>query len=70
MTEQPIYKSLKVTLAIWQAITRIKAQTGEPHTRLIERLIRAEEDRLKIVSNTERNTNTGDTGDTGGNIPH
>ena len=47
MTEQPTYKSLKITLETWKAITRIAAHTGEPRTRIIERLVKAEEERLK-----------------------
>lgn len=42
-----MYKSLKVTFATWQALTRITAKTGEPRTQLIERLARDEENRLK-----------------------
>lgn len=44
-----MYKSLRVTFETWQAITRISAKTGEPRTRLIERLVKAEEARLVQV---------------------
>lgn len=44
---QPIYKSLKITFATWQALARIAAQTGETRTRIVDRLVRAEEDRFK-----------------------
>jgi hypothetical protein len=47
MKEQPMYKSLKVTFETWQALTRLAAMTGEPRTRLIERLAREEEERLR-----------------------
>lgn len=46
MNDKPIYKSLKVTLETWQAATRVTALTGEPRTKLVERLIKAEEQRL------------------------
>jgi len=51
MTEQPEYKSLKVTFETWQLITRLSAQTGEPRTRLIERVMKAEEEKLKSLEN-------------------
>lgn len=47
MSDQPAYKSLKVTFATWQALTRIAAATGEPRTQLIERLAREEEERIQ-----------------------
>ncbi len=40
MNEQPTYKSLKVTYQTWQALTRLSSMTGEPRTRLLERLIK------------------------------
>lgn len=43
----PIYKSLKVTYATWQALTRLSAETGEPRTQLIERLVKEETERRK-----------------------
>ena len=42
-----IYKSLKVTYATWQAITRLAAETGEPRTQLIDRLVQEELKRIK-----------------------
>lgn len=42
-----MYKSLKVTFATWQAITRIAAITGEARSRIVDRLVKAEEDRLQ-----------------------
>jgi hypothetical protein len=42
-----MYKSLRVTFETWQAITRLCAQTGEPRTKLIERLVKAEEEKSK-----------------------
>jgi hypothetical protein len=42
-----MYKSLKVTFATWQALTRIASITGEARSQIIERLARAEEERLK-----------------------
>jgi macrodomain Ter protein organizer (MatP/YcbG family) len=47
MREQPMYKSLKVSFTTWQALTRISARTGEPKSRILERLANEEEDRLK-----------------------
>jgi hypothetical protein len=43
-----MYKSLRVTLETWQAITRLCAQTGEPRTKLIARLVNAEEEKTKV----------------------
>lgn len=40
------YKSLKVTFATWQALTRIAAETGEAKMQIVERLAQQEEDRL------------------------
>jgi hypothetical protein len=37
---QPTYKSIKVTFETWQALTSLSSKTGEPRTRLLERLIR------------------------------
>lgn len=47
MKEQTVYKSLKVTLDTWRELTRLSADTGEPRTRLIERLVREERERRK-----------------------
>ena len=47
MNDTPVYKSLKVAFATWQAITRICAATGEPRTQVVDRLVKAEEDRLR-----------------------
>ena len=63
MKAQPMYKSLKVSFATWQALTRISAMTGEPRSQIVERLAQAEEQR--IVKNTERNTETAARGDEG-----
>lgn len=46
MNNTPVYKSLKVSFQVWQVIARIIAQTGETRTRLIERLVTAEEERI------------------------
>lgn len=50
MTEQH-YKSLKVTFATWQALTKLTAQTGETRTRIIERLVNQE---YRVISFQER----------------
>lgn len=42
-----MYKSLKVTFETWQELTRLSAETGEPRTKLIERLAREERERRK-----------------------
>lgn len=39
MKDTPVYKSLKVTLQTWQRLTRLSSITGEPRTRLIDRLV-------------------------------
>ncbi len=39
MTNQPEYKSLKVTFETWQRLTQLSSITGEPRTKLIERLV-------------------------------
>jgi macrodomain Ter protein organizer (MatP/YcbG family) len=57
-----MYKSLKVSFATWQALTRISAATGEPRSQIIDRLAQDEEQR---VTNTERNTGAADRGDEG-----
>lgn len=50
MNDTPVYKSLKVAFATWQAITRISAVTGEPRTHVIDRLVNAEEERIRNAS--------------------
>jgi len=45
--ERTVYKSIKVTFATWQALTRLTALTGESRMYIIERLVKAEEDRTK-----------------------
>lgn len=42
MKEQPVYKSLKVTRETWQRLTQLSALTGEPRTKLVERLVNEE----------------------------
>lgn len=49
MKEQPIYKSLKLPFAAWQALTRIAARTGETRSGILVRLIRSEERKDKTV---------------------
>jgi macrodomain Ter protein organizer (MatP/YcbG family) len=46
MNNLPEYKSIKLTFAAWQAVTRMCAHTGEPRTRLLERIIQEAEKRL------------------------
>lgn len=45
--ESPVYKSIKVTFATWQALTRLTAVTGESRMSIIERLVKTEEERTK-----------------------
>lgn len=42
-----MYKSVKVTFTTWQALTRLTAITGESRAHIIERLAKAEEDRVR-----------------------
>jgi macrodomain Ter protein organizer (MatP/YcbG family) len=53
MSEQPTYKSLKVTFATWQAITRISAETGETRAQIIERLAQEELERIQQRKNAQ-----------------
>jgi predicted DNA-binding protein len=39
MKEQPTYKSVKVLRETWQRLTQLSALTGEPRTKLIDRLV-------------------------------
>lgn len=49
----PVYKSIKITFATWQVLTRISAATGETRSTIVERLARLELERLQrsIVEN-------------------
>ena len=40
------YKSIRVPLATWKTITRVCAETGEPRTKLLDRLASQEEARI------------------------
>jgi hypothetical protein len=46
MTNLPYYNSVKITLEAWKALTRICAETGEPRTKALTRIILDEEKRL------------------------
>lgn len=64
-----MYKSLRVTLETWQAITRISAMTGEPRTKLIARLVEVEERyREHIAHDIAHSTGRSSKGDA--EIPH
>lgn len=51
MKEESIYKSVKVTRETWQRLTQLSALTGEPRTKLIDRLVsEALEQRKEVKS--------------------
>jgi hypothetical protein len=47
-------KSIKVSFATWQVLARIKATTGESHAQILDRLLRAEEERRSEHSGADR----------------